>query len=427
MLGAVNTPLRKNLGRLMHVLFYAALLGGAAALTGHPSLRDETLVVTAMGNARSVKIDEGDAEFWISNYSPRYRIAEPSPEVVAALRQSEKTGNSLSLHVQLNGARFAEFSDTPEFWVESAEYLGKTYGPFRARIRRSWREMSAAQAGLLRGLAFENAWRHDDAVKALDVALADESLSDGKLSLAYRTRGSALESLAYPPGSHLNDRDDALLMRALSDYRRAAQLDPSDYRAVHWQASVAASLGAYDEAQALYEEVGRRWPDQFFRVAIARGATYREMGDYDAALNELDAMVKEHGRQDGMMFHYHRGSTLTKLARYEEAVQDFTAGLETQPDYTWAFVARACAYAQQGDIAHAVNDLRRALELWSAFTKLDDSRGARERFDQLTALMQELETALQSAPETPTAASCEHVFDSPTNSHRELSRQFKPR
>jgi tetratricopeptide (TPR) repeat protein len=423
----VEPDLRKNLGRLLHVLFYAALVGGLAVLTGNPVLRDETTIVSAMGVARSVEIDDGDAVFWASSRSSRYRIAEPDPGIVAALHASEKTGNSLSLRVHLDGAGFAEFSDTPEFWIESVEYLGKTFGPYHTRIRWSWRDMSDAEAGLLRGLAFDSASRYDDAVKALDVTLAKDGMSDGKLALAYRTHGNSRESLAYPPGRKVNDRDDALLMGALEDYRRAAQLDPSDYRNVHWQGLVAASLGAYDDALKLYEDVERRWPEQYFRVAIAREATYRQMGDFGAALRTLDTLVKERGPQDGMMFHYHRGWALNKLGRYAEAVKEFTAGLESQPDYTWAFAKRACAYAQQGNIALAVNDQRRALELWDQGQKQqDDALKDPDRRARLAGILQNLETGLRTAPGAPSAAPCAELFDSPADSHRERSRLFGP-
>jgi tetratricopeptide (TPR) repeat protein len=425
MLAAVKPELRNKLNRWSTALFYAALVGGLAVLTSHPTLRDEKSVVTIRGQAQSVVMDEADAVFRLSSQPPNYRIAEPDPAVVAALRNSERSGNSISLHVHLNGARFAEFSDTPEFWVESAEHLGKSYGPFHERIRWSWRAMSAAQASLLRGLAFDEALHYEDAVKALDVALAG-GLGDGKRALAYRTRGDALESLAYPPGRRLNDRDDALLARALGDFRRAAQLDPSDFRAVGWQGAINASLGAYQEALAVYEDVARRWPDQYFQVAISRGATFRQMGDYGAALRELDTLVKEHGPQDGMKFHYHRGWTLNKLARYAEAEKEFTAGMANQPDYLWAFAKRACAYAQQGDIAHAVNDQRRAVELWDDVKRDATAISDADTRARLDSVLQNLEAALRTAPRTPSAAACVDLFEGPTLSHREKSRQYPP-
>jgi len=425
MLGAVNPELQKNLGRLVLVLFYGGLLAGLALLTSHPALRDEATIVPSLGPAKSVEIDEGDAVFQISHQLSRYRIAGPDSAVIAALHHSLNSGNSLALRVHMDGARFGEYSDTPEYWIESVEYLGKTHGPYRAHIRWSWRDISDEQAGLLRGVGLENAWRYEEAVKALDIALSDDGLSDGKLAIAYQTRGSALESLAYPDHRDINDRDDALLLRALEDFRRAAQLDPSDYRNVHWQAGVAASLGGYREALALYEDVRRRWPDQYFRVAIARGATYRQMGEFDDALRELDTLVAAHGPQKGMMFHYHRGATLNKLARYAEAAKDFTAGLENQPDFPWAFVGRACAEAQQGDIAHAVEDQRHALELVDRKAKLDSKVAVLDRRDGMAKVLQDLEAAQRSAPETPSAAGCAEFFTGPQNMHRERSPLFK--
>jgi tetratricopeptide (TPR) repeat protein len=427
MLSTVKPELRKPLDRLGTALFYVVLLASLAALTSHPTLRGETAIVTAMDSASSVEIDDGDITFRISSRSPRYRINKPDAAVIDAVNASESSGNSLQLHVHLNGARFAEFSDLPEYWIESVEYLGKKFGPYQERIRWSWRDMSTAQAALLRGVGLAQAWRFEDAVKALDVALAGDELSDGKLALGYRTRASALESLAYPPGRALNDRDDQLLMRAISDYRRAAQLDPGDYRPIQWQGIPTGTLGAYPEALALYEEVGRRWPDQYFRVAIAKGAIYRQMGDADAALRELDTLVKEHGPQHGMMYHYHRGWTLNRLAHYADAEKVLTAGLESQPDYLWAFAERACARAQQGDIAHAVDDQRQALALWDQMAELDTTaRNDSDRRARLSGILDELEEALRSAPDKANPAACSDLFEGPGHSRRERSRQFKP-
>lgn len=74
--------------------------------------------------------------------------------------------------------------------------------------------MGPGDEGLLRGYALEEAWRHDEAVKALDSSIESGSLRGARLALAYLTRGDALDSQAYPDGRALNDRDDRLLVRA---------------------------------------------------------------------------------------------------------------------------------------------------------------------------------------------------------------------
>jgi tetratricopeptide (TPR) repeat protein len=422
----VTPELRKKLDQAFTALFYAALLAGLAVMTSHPVLRDETIVST-IGVANAVKTDDGDAAFRISHQVPRYHIMGPDSAVMDALRASSESGNSVTLRVHLDGARFRENSDVPNYWIESVEYLGRTYGPYDARIRWSWRKMTAAPAALLRAVAFEQANRSDDALKSAEIALAGGSLSEGKLALAQRTRGHALQSVAYPPGSQINDRDDALLMRALQDIREAARLDPSESRDVFGQGYISVSLGAYPEALALYAEAGRRWPEMYYRAAISRGAAYREMGDYTSALNELDTLVKAHGPQDGMMYHYHRGWTLTKLARYAEAEKEFTDGLKTQPDYLWASVGRACARAEQGHVSDAIQDQTRALELWDRDAKVDASmrKNAAQRL-QLAQALQELDAALSAGPEMPSSAACANLFSTPTTARKERCRLFVP-
>jgi hypothetical protein len=59
--------------------------------------------------------------------------------------------------------------------------------------------------------------------------------------------------------------------------------------------------------------------------------------------------------------------------------------------------------------------------------KLDaTARNDKNRRARLAGTLQDLETALRTAPKTPTSAACVELFDSPTNSHREISRQFLP-
>jgi len=426
MLAAVSRKSHHIVELWVATLFIAALVGFWVYATSVPVLRDATTIVTAIGIANSVEEEDGEAGFELNGRSARYVIARPDDEVLGILRASEESGNAVSLHVHLDGARFGYFSNDPEYWVQSVEYLGKSHGKFAARIPWSWRDMGPGDAGLLRGFALEGAWRYEDAVKALDSSLAAGSLGGGRRALAHLTRGSAQESLAYPPGRAINDRDDRLLMRAIGDYRQAAALDNSDHRALLRQGNAARSLGAYDEALALYDEVRRRWPEQYFRAAILRGATYRQIGKLDAALGELDTLVKEHGSQDGMMYHYHRGWTLTELRRYPEAVQEFTAGLQSQPDFAWAFVKRACAYAQQGEIELALADQKRALESWIAVERATRAGDMYRQRTVLEDMIRALELALQSAPSRPNDAPCANAFSGPATERRERSELFEP-
>lgn len=426
MLLAVGQKLNRILGIVPLAVLVSAIVGFWVYMTSLPALRDVAMV-TALGVAHSVEVSDGDAWFVLQGNRARYGVARPDDGVLNLLRASEATGNAVSLQVHLDGARFGVTSNDPEYWVRSVEYLGKRHGEFDARIRWSWRDMAPGDADLLRGFALQEAWRYEDAVKALDSSIDARSLEGDRLALAHLTRGDALGSMAYSTGHTINDRDDRLLVRAIADFRQAAALDPSDHRPLLWQGNAARSLGAYDEALALYEEVERRWPEQYFRPAILRGATYRQIGKFDAALQALDTLVKEHGPQHGMMYHYHRGWTLNELQRYPEAVKEFTAGLQTQPDYVGALAARSCAYAQQGKIERALADQKLALKNWDIVDRLStrtaDSADRRAEFENI---LRKLEEALQSAPNSPNDAPCDDSSDGPLLKKRERSPLFEP-
>lgn len=426
MLLAVSNKLNRAIGLALPALLVAAVVGFWIYMTSLPVLRAEA-IVTALGIAHSVEVQDGDAWFVLQGNRARYGIARPDDGVLNLLRASEATGNAVSLQVHLDGARFGVTSNDPEYWVHSVEYLGKRHGKFDARIRWSWRDLAPGDAGLLHGFALQKAWRYEDAVNALDSGIGASSLHGARLALAHLTRGDALDSMAYSTGHTINDRDDRLLVRAIADFRQAAALDPSDHRALLWQGNATRSLGAYDEALALYEELERRWPEQYFRLAILRGATYRQLGKFEAALQELDTLVKEHGPQDGMMYHYHRGWTLNELQRYPEAVQEFTAGLRTQPDYVGALGARSCAYAQQGKIERALADQKLALKNWDVVDRLSprkaDSADRRAEFERI---LRKLEEALQSAPNSPNDAPCDDSSGGPLIKQRKRSPLFEP-
>ena len=390
-----------------------------------PGLRDDARIVPASGVARGLDEGKDTVSFMFgSNHGPRYWIANPDPAVLEALHDSASSGNSVKLHTCLEGAWLE--GAQPQYWVESLTYLGKQHRGFATRPRNSWRALSPAAAGLLRGVAFSEARRRDEAMGEIERAIGGDSLRKEQLALAYLTRGSLRESLAYPPGSGLNDRDDKLLVDAEGDYRRAAELDPADERTALWRGDALSALGAYTEALVLYEEVEQRWPDQYFRVAMRKAATFRLMGDPRAALRVLNELVEVHGPQGGMMYHYHRAWTLYQLRLYKDAAEELELGIRDQPDYTWAFVRRACAHAQAGDLEHAWSDQQRALELWDqGETEIKTPDGERIR-GEIVAAMNAFDAARQTHSIPMTAEACTGVYEGPHDGPRKRSRLLPP-
>jgi tetratricopeptide (TPR) repeat protein len=415
---------RTNL--IVIVAFWAAVLGGIAWWFATPTLDDDRVFaayqivdsVRQEGTALRVPLRGRNAVVWIRSNDP---------EVRAALEGSDDSNRSIAWRIHLDGAFLVDDKAAGQYWAESFEYQGRTFGPFSAKSRWSWRELTPAAAALLRALADYEARQLGDAVKKLDAALSAGTLNRVHTIQALDVRANALEALAYPPGRELNDEDDALVARAIEDWRRAARLAPKSFRIFMDEANATALLGAYAEALEMFEEAARRWPDEYFYVAMRTGAVRRQLGDHEGALRALDDLVARHGDQGGMMFHYHRGWTLNELARYEEAIHEFDAGLESQPDYPFALASRACANAQLGRLEAALEDQKRAVELHDRMIRaLPQMTGEGiASHEILMRVLEDLARLQREDPDRPSAVACNRGMETnPRSSRRERSRLY---
>jgi tetratricopeptide (TPR) repeat protein len=408
------------------VAFWSAVLGAIAWWFATPTLDDDRVFaayqivdsVHQEGTALRVPLRGRNTVVWIRTHDP---------EVRAALEGSDDTNRSIAWRIHLDGAFLVDDKAAGQYWAESFEYQGRTFGPFTAKSRWSWRELTPAAASLLRALADYEARHLGDAVEKLDAALGAGTLNRVHTIKAFDLRANALEAMAYPPGRELNDEDDALVARAIDDWRRAGRLAPKSFRIFMNEANATAMLGAYAESLEMFEEAGRRWPDEYFFVAMRTGAVRRQLGDHEGALRALDDLVARHGDQGGMMFHYHRGWTLNDLARYEEAIREFDAGLESQPDYPFALAARACSNAQLGRLGQALEDQKQAVQLHDRVIRaLPKMQGEGIKSHELLVRVLEDLTQLQrEAPDRPSAVACDRgIQTDPRSSRRERSRLY---
>jgi tetratricopeptide (TPR) repeat protein len=406
-------------------IVFGVLIVRELVLMGRPSaeLRGDARVLEIHGSVASMT-ERGDRlDITLFGTDARFRINGGAWVARLGLLKGKNSREPITLRVYLEGARISARDGRPEYWVESVAFRGRSHGKYSVPAPGSGGAVTSEIASLLRGFALEAADQHAAAIDELDAAIGSGRLDDRKLAIAYLARGNAHEYLAYDGGStEINDRDDRLLLNARSDYQRLAELESSS-RGLTGQARTLDALGAYPESLGVSAEILRRWPDEFYRVAVRRSATLRLMGDYPAALAALDDMVTKHGPQGGMMFHYHRGWTLLELQRYAEAAREFSAGLEDQPGYYWAIRKRACAYAQLGDLEHALADAKQAVKLWSEqvagmppAANHDAVRG------RLEAMVVELEGAPRAGPQPMRPEACSTLDTGPRAGRRERSR-----
>jgi tetratricopeptide (TPR) repeat protein len=107
---------------------------------------------------------------------------------------------------------------------------------------------------------------------------------------------------------------------------------------------------------------------------------------YDAAIQYLDEALRLVGTGT-MPIYYHRGRALFLQGKYVEAVESFTKGLVHQPDYSYAFIFRACANARAGNATDALKDMEKGLEVitqlpeeaWDKTPAAQSNRKDRER------------------------------------------------
>jgi tetratricopeptide (TPR) repeat protein len=419
----MRKPWWRRANVIVGIIFWMAVVAALGWHFSAPALSD-TRVVSAYFGVGSVRLEKGSLR--VASRRPRhvYRIATTDPQIRDVLQAADDAGKSVAWRLHLDGASIDTEGARAQFWVESFELDGTRYGPWRERARWSWRRLPEAQATLLRGLGLEFAGQHREALAQLDAAIAADGQTPAIRALALELRADTLASLAYANEDEVNDEDDALLMRAIEDYRRAAKLDPGQFDLVTGEGNAAAVLGAYEEALKLFESVEKRWPDQFFYVAMRRSAIYRQSGDPAAALGVLDELVRNHGRARGMMYHFHRAWALNDLGRHEDAIRELTSGLEAQPDYPWAYAHRACAKAQLGRVADALADQKRAMELFEQMSRAKPDADEDSARKKLQVGLRGLEAALQQAPTRATAVACRTSDTNPQVARRERSRLF---
>ena len=199
---------------------------------------------------------------------------------------------------------------------------------------------------------------------------------------------------------------DRALAAALADHRALAELEPEDVEHRLAIATVLVDLGGYKEAAAMYDGIAAKWPDEEYRVAVGIGALHRFQGHYDKALDSLNQLIARNGPQPGMKFHYHRGWLLTLLGRYDEAIVEFTEGLRDQPDYSSAYLRRACALAGVGRLSDALDDVGEASRLYATLPGAATSKRLQDDIAEAVDFRKRLEAAIAAGGNRPLAGGC---------------------
>ncbi|MBL6854097.1 MAG: tetratricopeptide repeat protein [Alphaproteobacteria bacterium] len=343
------------------------------------------------------------------------RIVKEASALAEMLASSKNTGRSISIHYFVDGAIIPFGEVKPIYRLHDVTYDGKKIEIETALPPRDSNTVllprDEAAESVARGIALSGDPDAAEARNALTVAANSEALEPALRALALKSRievnvNDGLQN--WGPGS---DRDK-LFVAALADARSWQAMAPDDKEAATAIASGLASLGADDEAIAAYRDIMRRWPDDIFWEEVRIASIYRREGDTANALGTLDDLIHRAGPQEGMAYHYHRGWILLKASRYQDAIDEFTAGLKDQPDYSGAFMQRACALGAVGRIDEALADWKQMIASRAQWgDDLRPSPGLKYDIAYQDDVQKKLQAAQTTAPHAPNLAACSGGWD----------------
>ena len=151
--------------------------------------------------------------------------------------------------------------------------------------------------------------------------------------------------------------------------------------------------GDYDRAIADYDRAIELQPS-YVIAYNNRGAAYGSKGDYDRAIADYDKAIQL--QPDYAVAYNNRGWVYFKKGQYDRAIADADRAIQLQPDYAYAYDTRGSTHAANGDLAKALIDYRAVVSLVPASDPLRD---------QVLVRITELEKKLATNPTVTPAPS----------------------
>ena len=135
------------------------------------------------------------------------------------------------------------------------------------------------------------------------------------------------------------------LEEALSDFRRAVELEPSDADALRWLAMGYGQIGRTTEAVRAYQQAVSAQPD-YYLPHQDLGVYFYNRGQYDEALTEFQTVTRlTPGIAQG---HLNLGGTYGKLGQYPKSETEIREALRLRDDRdTWLALGAVLAYRKR--------------------------------------------------------------------------------
>lgn len=289
------------------------------------------------------------------------------PEVLLYLARSYHALNQFALSVSaLNAYLSVRQNDSDGWFFLGRSYLAMSSFSMAVSCLKKSLELkpgSATTLGLL-GTAYFKSGKNSEALTAFKQALFIDP-DDERLNQAYQNTLFVEAIRTYNAGNadlalrmfdfcisngmdavlpHVYRghclREKALLKEALSEYKKASQLSPSDPSLYWYELSVLIMMGKTDEAKTLLKTLSGRFPDFDFAVSHGENKQLQSLEIIKNALIEENWKgALEAGRMYIKIFgsdavvHCFMGEACRNLAKYEEAVNHFTKARSCDASY----------------------------------------------------------------------------------------------
>jgi serine/threonine protein kinase/Flp pilus assembly protein TadD len=260
----------------------------------------------------------------------------------------------------------------------------------------------------------------DSAIQLFNKSLAKDSnyaLAYAGLGTAYAAKYALTKDPAYVADAtrnagravELNDRlmpvrvslarvyqQTGQLEKALAEYQRVLDQDPTIIDAKDWEGEVYQAQGKNAEAeQAFKDTVARR--ATYWAAYVDLGALYYGEGKFAQAAQQFQYVIEM--APDNAMGYFNLGGTYLAMGRYEDAISVLKKGLAIKPNPD-GWTNLGAAYMYGGKYDEAADAMKRAVDLSPSDHTLWRNLG--DSYDQIPSRLADARQAYQRALETAT-------------------------
>lgn len=152
-------------------------------------------------------------------------------------------------------------------------------------------------------------------------------------------------------------------------FRRNRLTQPERALELYGEAVKLAANGRHRQAVEKFSAAIRLSPDTG-KLFHHRGASFAEMGSFDAAVFDYDTAVRLTPAYPDT--YLDRGNVRHAMGEPEKALKDYSEAIRLRPDWAEAHANRAVVHAELGDDSASQEDARRAVSLGVDSETLDE-------------------------------------------------------